>query len=294
MYRGAQKCLLAGTRAARNRMVSAAPNRNPAPSTVFSASPMASQGRAPRRTTPLVLVVASVAALICILPIGLATGAAKGGGKVIGKTKHTPNPNCPSPSGDPNPEKLCRVSGRVTGFQTMADGRKNPFKVRQNGKLVAWSVSLSHPNKAERKFFEEELSKSGPPSARLSVLKPRGNDRYKLVRQSPVVQLKPWLGNRPVFTMVDPLRVKKGEIVAITTPTWMPNLADFGASQSDRWVASRKKGECSSEEDLLQRSKPQQKVKGTRSYGCAYRGARLLYWAWLRPSGGGGGGGGGN
>jgi hypothetical protein len=242
--------------------------------------------------TPLGVALALAAALVCVLSVGLAVGA---GGKVIGKTKHTPKPNCPSPENitPENEEKACRVSGRVTGFQSMADGRKNPFKVRQSGRLVAWSVSLSHPNKTERKFFEEELSKSGPPSARLSILKPKGNERYKLVRQSPVVQLQPWLGNRPVFTMVDPLRVKKGEIVAITTPTWMPNLADFGASASDRWVASRKNGECSSEQDLLERSKPQQKLKGTRAYGCSYRGARLLYWAFLQPSGGGGGGGGG-
>ena len=34
-------------------------------------------------------------------------------------------------------------------------------------------------------------------------------------------------------------------------------------------------------EDLLERSRPQQKVGGERSYACDYNGARILYWAFL-------------
>ena len=87
---------------------------------------------------------------------------------------------------------------------------------------------------------------------------------FKLVKQSPVVQLSSVLGNRPVFTLTDPLRVRKGMIVALTTPTWLSNLADYGANNSDAWRASREEGQCLSEQDLLERSRPQQKVGGKR------------------------------
>ena len=48
---------------------------------------------------------------------------------------------------DPNapPEKACQAMGRVTGFQTNADGRHNPFKVREPGSIVAWRIDLSRP-----------------------------------------------------------------------------------------------------------------------------------------------------
>jgi hypothetical protein len=232
--------------------------------------------------------IAFAAGCACLIALTLALGASDRAGAadakatVVGQTNSSPRPNCPTPKGDNVPaDKACQAMGRVTGFQTSADGRRNPFKVRKPGTIVAWSVDISKPNKKERTFFAEALSKSGPPSARLAILKPKGKGRFKLVKQSPVVQLDAVLGNRPVFTLTDPLRVRKGMIVALTTPTWISNLADAGASASDEWRASREQGQCLNEDDLLKRSRPQQKAGGKRSYDCTYEGARLLYWAFL-------------
>ena len=225
---------------------------------------------------------AGVLAAAVVLADSGSAGAARAAATVIGQTPKTPSPNCPTPRGDNVPaDKACQAMGRVTGFQTMADGRRNPFKVRQQGTIVAWSVDISKPTKKEQNFFEEALSKSGPPSARLAILKPKGDDNYKLVKQSPVVQVKSVLGNRPVFTLTDPLKVRKGMVVALTTTTWLSNLADHGAGNADSWRASREQGQCLDEQDLLERSRPQQKVGGQRAYGCTYEGARLLYWAYL-------------
>lgn len=237
-------------------------------------------------------------ALLCACAaIVLATVLADRGGaqdvrskaNVIGQTAKTPKPVCPTPNVDSPPaDKACQVLGRVTGFQYMADGQKNPYKVRKAGKIVAWSVSLGEPNKDEQEFFETELQKSGPPSARLSILKPKGDpdeNVYKLTKQTPVVQLSSWYGQPPVFTLNDPLNVKKGVIVAITTPTWAPNLGLRGASVSDRWRASRQAGECDGEVDLLEKSRPHQKVGGKREYGCSYKATRVLYTAFLSPKG---------
>jgi hypothetical protein len=219
-----------------------------------------------------------------------ASGFAQGGGGeavILGKTASTPKPVCPTPNVPddqaPPADKVCQVMGRVTGFQMSADGRRNPYKVRQPGRIVAWSVSLGRPDKTEQEYFETELSKSGPPSARLSILKAKSDGRYKLTKQTPTVQIKPWFGEEPIFTLSKPLRVKKGVIVAITTPTWLPNLGLRGASTSDTWRASRLSGECEGDTNLLERSRPQQKVGGNRLYECEYKATRLIYRAFLEP-----------
>lgn len=225
---------------------------------------------------------ACILAAVTVIAGSNRAGAAAAKAAVIGQTPSTPKPNCPTPGGGNVPaDRACQAMGRVTGFQTMADGRRNPYKVRKPGTIVAWAVDVSKPTKKERNFFENALSKSGPPSARLSILKPKGKGRFKLVKQSPVVKLASVLGNRPVFTLNDPLRVRKGMIIALTTPTWLSNLADYGANNSDAWRASRERGECLNEQDLLQRSRPQQKVGGKRAYDCTYEGARILYRAFL-------------
>jgi hypothetical protein len=244
---------------------------------------MAAFGTQSRFTALALAFVCAIAAVVALAGSDLAA-ALRANAVVIGQTPITPKPNCPTPGGANVPaDRACQAMGRVTGFQTMADGRRNPYKIRRSGTIVAWGVDVSKPNKRERKFFEEALSSSGPPSARLSILKPKDGDRFKLVKQSPVVKLAPVLGNRPVFTLTDPLRVRKGMIAALTTPTWLSNLADYGANNTDAWRASRERGQCLDEQDLLQRSRPQQKVGGKRSYACTYEGARILYRAYMAP-----------
>lgn len=240
----------------------------------------------PQRLTAIIFATACACALALagILASSESAGAARAQAEVLGDTPRSPKPNCPTPQGDAVPAtKSCQAMGRVTGYQLSADGRRNPFKVRRKGTIVAWSVEIARPSRQEQNFFEEELSRSGPPSARLSVLKPKDGDLFKLVKQSPVVQLSSVLGNRPVFTLADPLRVRKGMIVALTTPSWISNLAVHGAEAGDSWRASREQGQCVDEQDLLQRSRPHQKVGGERSYACTYERARLLYWAFLSP-----------
>jgi hypothetical protein len=240
------------------------------------------------RTTPRHLLIAtasaavSIALALAVAAPGDASDVAKAGRVVLGQTAHTPKPVCPTPGGDNPPADLvCQGLGRVTGYQVEADGRHNPYKVRQPGTIVAWGVNLGDPNKDEQDFFENQLSKSGPASARLAVLKPKDEGRFKLVKQSPIVQLQSSLGENMVITLNDPLRVRKGMIVGITTTTYIPNLALHGASTTDLWRASRPAGECTGEDALLHKSRPQQKVGGQRVYECDYKGVRLLYTAYL-------------
>jgi hypothetical protein len=241
----------------------------------------------PRRSPRLLLIAiasagASVGLALATAAVGDAGGPGKAGRIVLGATAHVPNPVCPTPPGDsPPPDLVCQGLGRVTGYQVEADGRHNPYKVRQPSTIVAWGVDLGDPNKEEQDFFETQLSKSGPASARLAVLKPKEEGVYKLVKQSPVVQLQSSLGEDMVITLNDPLKVRKGMIVAITTTTYVPNLALHGTSATDLWRASRPDGQCTGEDALLHQSRPQQKVGGERVYQCDYEGVRLLYTAYL-------------
>ncbi len=196
--------------------------------------------------------------------------------KVIGKTKKTPSPACP---------KQCTVAGSVTGFQTVADGSKGVFRVPASGHIVAWTIHLGSPDETDLNTFNSFFPKNkfkGQPSARLSILKPKGKSKYKLTKQTPPIALEKKLGSDPIIALGNPLKVKKGQRVAITTVTWGPYFASGLPSNDNKWRASRDKGTCNGD---AKKAKPQQKKGSTREYGCQFKGDRLLYWAYFVPSG---------
>ncbi len=181
----------------------------------------------------------------------------------------------------------CRVEGHVTGFQSIADGVARPFEAPFEGKVVAWSITLSKPSSAETKtttdevgFFDDFLGT--PSQARIGILRPVEGSKppkYKLVRQSPLEVLNPYFGSTPVFALDHPLTVLKGQIVALTIPTWAPMFA-VNISPENTWRGSRLPEHCISREDI-QGGHPQQGVGKTKTYGCYYSEARLLYTATL-------------
>jgi hypothetical protein len=71
--------------------------------------------------------------------------------------------------------------------------------------------------------------------------------------------------------------VLQGQTVALTVPTWAPMFA-FNVSEESTWRGSRLPKHCSSKEDI-QGGHPQQGVGKTKTYGCYYSNARLLYTA---------------
>ena len=234
---------------------------------------------------------AAVAAVFACLTAGLVTLGAPGADavkpKVIGKTKRTPPPSCPTPN-RPNPpaRKGCQVLGEVTGFQKRADGKMGLMRVPKDGHIVAWAVDLAKPNKGERKFFKRVLGNrafNGAPSARLAMLSRADKKKYRLRAQSSHEKLGPLLGRKQFFTLNDPIPVKEGWIAGLTTYTWVPNFA-HDLHSNDLWKASRTKNRCEGERNLTKRSRPHRNVGSTRAYGCSYNHARLDYWAYFRPS----------
>jgi hypothetical protein len=211
--------------------------------------------------------------------------------KVIGKTKHTPNPACP----DKKHPLRCKGIGRVTGFMTIADGEKHPFRVQRDGKLVAWAIDVSKPTKEQRNVFgglfgNKEFGKQ--PTGRIAVLKHKNKLSYKLRRQSPTMGLGPVLGRKQIFTLNKPLSVRKGDIVAFTSPTWTSNFAQRHLpADENRWRASRTKDNCGPKNNsdrarnrFARKSHPQQDVGSVHDYECLYTHSRLLYWAYFVPN----------
>ncbi len=205
---------------------------------------------------------------------------------VLGQTPSTPAPSCPGKIVNNVEITPCRVEGHITGFQTLADGVAKPYVAPFEGKVVAWSIALSSPstkNSAtttnEVSFFNEFLGQ--PSEARISVLRPvKANPpQFTLVRQSPVQVLNPYFGSTPIFALEHPLAVLQGQTVALTVPTWAPMFA-FNVAANNTWRGSRLPKHCSSKEDI-KNGRPQQVVGKTKTYGCYYSNARLLYTATL-------------
>lgn len=187
----------------------------------------------------------------------------------IGETGSYPVPACPD-------AKNCRVVAQISGYQIQIGEKKNPFRVTQAGRLVAFTVNLPQNTKEEIDFFNQ--NRGGPPSAQISVLRPRPRRgvkyRYVLAGQSEVFQVQRYLGSNPTFPLKQSLTVKKNDVVAISTDTWLPAFSTV-VDNTNVWRASRSSKKC---KDVVTPS-AHTKVGEIRAYGCGYKAARLLYHA---------------
>jgi hypothetical protein len=207
---------------------------------------------------------------------------------VLGQTSETPPASCPGEKNANGEETVpCRAEGHVTGFQAIAGGVPRPFEAPFEGKLVAWSITLAKLSTRETETTTDEVGFfdgffGAPSQARIGILRPIEDSKppqYKLVRQGPIEILNPYFGSTPVFALDHPLTVLKGQIVALTIPTWAPMFA-FNVADDNTWRGSRLPGHCVTEKDI-QGGHPQQGVGKIKTYGCYYSNARLLYTATL-------------
>lgn len=194
--------------------------------------------------------------------------------------QNRPRPDCP---GDP-----CRATGHVTGYQAMQlkerDGDRVtefPTRVRNgNGWLVGFSLRLGKPTAEQTKFFNNLWGK--PARARVSILAPvppkgdRRNrpQRYRLHNQSEVFTLNRYFGKKAWFTLKRRMHVRKGQVIALTLPTWAPVLAT-DLRGKERWRSSRNRDRC----ENVERQAARQDVGKLRDYRCLHTTARLLFTA---------------
>jgi hypothetical protein len=187
----------------------------------------------------------------------------------IGSQGTPVTPSCPA---DP-----CEAAVRVTGLQgRTAGGPKNPYYIRRDGTLVAFTVTLASPTAEQVAFFNENFG--SPAALRLSVLR-RGDTRktrlnHRLVAQSELIRVDRYLGSSPTFVLDPPLRVERGSWVGVTVPTWAPIFAN-NLPRANWWRSSRAKGSCDPPRSL--REFAIEDLSDVNVFGCTYHGARLLY-----------------
>ena len=186
--------------------------------------------------------------------------------------------NCPGTTANP-----CQAAVRVTGYQGRASGGpKNPYYIRRDGVLVAFTVQLSKPTAEEQTYFNGQFGT--PSTARISVLR-RGKTRktrldHRLIRQSGTFELDRYFGSKPTFVFDRPIPVKKGNWIALTVPTWAP-LLSVNLARTNWWRSSRPKGSC---DDFGQHQYAMQDLREVSVFGCTYHTGRLLYTVTYVPS----------
>lgn len=178
-------------------------------------------------------------------------------------------PSCPTPT--------CLAVSRTTGYQVRVGSSRDPVFAPRNGVIVAWTISLGKPTSTQVKYFD--TNEGGSASAAVAILRPeRGRKALhyslKLISQSPVVALQPYFGTTAQFPLASTLPVKKGDVVALTVPTWAPALA-LGFGKETSWRASRLSKQCA----VTNTQTSQTKVGSAVQYACMYETARLTYSA---------------
>src|ERR1700740_196303 len=154
---------------------------------------------------------------------------------VLGTTNPATVASCPA--------SPCLAVSRTTGFPGKVGSVHNPIGVPKTGSIVAWTITLGKPNATQIKFFN--TNEGGVAEAGIAVLRsqPKPNLTYKLIAQSPLVKLQPYFGETAQFPLETSIKVKKGDEIALTVPTWAPALA-LGFGNDTSWRASRPKKQC--------------------------------------------------
>lgn len=182
----------------------------------------------------------------------------------LGGSAGTVAPNCP---GAP-----CVVVTAATGFQAAIGGRHNTMTVGRAGRVTSWKIVLAAPTPAQVAYFDQLVH--GPARAGLVVLRHVVDYGFRVIDASPLVMLAPFFGRAMTFDLTRPLPVRRGDILALTVPTWAPALA-AGLDPNTAWRASRPRTACS---DVLTPT-AQTTYGALTQYECVYPAVRLAYGA---------------
>ena len=182
----------------------------------------------------------------------------------------------------------CRVEGHVTGFQATASGVEQPYEAPFDGKVVAWSITLSRPSrKRDRNDRRRGRLLQRPARQPLG-----GADRHPAPgrrQQAAAVHARPPEPDRdpqPLLRQQGRLRPRP-PADGPPGPDRRPHRSHLGADVRlqrlrRKHLARQSQGpSTASKPEDIQGGHPQQGVGKTKTYGCFYSKARLLYTATL-------------
>jgi hypothetical protein len=184
------------------------------------------------------------------------------------------------------PNDPCLAAYQMTGYQERSEGKTTtPYYVRRDGRIVAFTVKLGKLAQVQIDAFNSRIG--SPAAVRLTVVrrgtkKTRRND-HRVLGQSDVFEVDKYFGSSPTFVLDEPLKVERGNIVALTVPTWAPVLAPVPVADNALWRSSRPKGGCTTTATKLAPDSAMERVGRLSTWGCNYKNERLLYTATYVP-----------
>jgi hypothetical protein len=174
------------------------------------------------------------------------------------------------------------VLTRVTAIATVRAGVAYPTMVKRGGYIVAFTIGLSalSSNRATRKKYIHNLDSqfSGTTQVQATVLQPVGPHKdfaWKVVAQSPPIHVQPYLGEVVQFPLATALPVKRGDVIALTTPTWAPVLS-IKLDHSQFAYRQGRRINCGNPAASQQ---AQLQIGQVTNYKCDYPGTRIEYTA---------------
>lgn len=206
-----------------------------------------------------------VALLVCALGVATPTASAKL--YELGETTDATAVSCPD---------TCFVVTRTTALQVRTGTVRYPTTAPRSGRVVAFTLQLGSLSDRQISFFNSTYG--GTSRVQLAVLREKPRRRYDVVATTGIFKIQPYFGTTVQFPLKTTLSVRKGDVIALTVPTWAPVLA-VNLPQENGWRASRADN-C---RDLLTQT-AQMTVGDSTQYKCLYQTARVTYSATLVPT----------
>jgi hypothetical protein len=222
----------------------------------------------------------TLAAVAVALGAALAPAAAEAATIELGTTKSPlVAPVCPP---NVSSTQCTIVLTRVTALETLRDGVAYPTRVTKAGRIVAFTVGLSKlsTSKSTQKTYIHFLDQTygGTAQVAVTVLRPVGKHsdwRWEVIGTSNVFHVIPYLGSVVQLPLETSIEVKPGDVVALTTPTWVPMLTINQDSKKFAYRQSRS-ANCNNPPSS---SQAQLTANTTALYSCNYPGTRMEYTA---------------
>ena len=175
--------------------------------------------------------------------------------------------SCPGTAAVP-----CTVVSRTTALQVKVGEVRDPMRVRTDGRIVGWEITLSSPSLAQTKYFDK--TEEGTARAAIAVIRNESGLGFRLVAESPMVRLEPYFGKTVTFALASSIPVVAGDQIALDVPTWAPAL-ELRAGQRTAWRASRTATQCANVTTETAQSVP----GSVAQYSCIYRTALVHFGA---------------
>ena len=177
-----------------------------------------------------------------------------------------------------DPKKVILMGGSYGGYLTMMGVTKAPEVWAAGVPIVPFVNWFTEIQNEDPILQQSDLATMGDLVANKARYEERSPINFVDQIKAPLYLLAG--GNDPRCPKTEAQQVvdavKKGDIVALTVPTWAPSLA-LGFGKGTSWRASRGKGQCTTTGTQT----AQTRVGSSTQYYCLYQTARLTYSATL-------------